>query len=458
MKDIFRLGLSIVGYQGSTDKPVDINVIKQFSSPFMESGLDTPENDQMLRNMVREFDKVKHEVEQLSQNLKPSQLLENPRIVELMDPVLSPFFDKFFGKDRRFASSGMPDPMKRLLLAIDKEVIRWFEKSGSGKPRDLFDARHNALVGFLTTRSIAQLWDHKLREKFKDQCTPYTRRMLAYLNSYVANRMEGFIHDFLISQPDQSSSQKAYVEALAGRKTLQTRIGVPKLALPSSTILGQEKSLKFMSRGTPRDTLSPRATPVSSAAAQALEKQEKKKEMERKLVRAKLVDDIAKRCGIDKLDYQFYQHLKESIVNSPARGYDNFRRDPIRSCLKRADDWYQQPEHAKRRMDGTADKVKQNLAKEHDTFLPGLVPTLKRMNLTLPGVPFADVDSPDPGKQVKTAKPDSSAESTSKTEESEEESGTESDDGSYDTAPDGSDTSDDTGSGTKSSDERSGSQ
>lgn len=453
VKDIFRLGLTIAGYKTSGGGPLNINVISQFSAPFMENLLNTPEYDQILTKMIHKFDKVKTQVERLGANHKSSQLVANPEIAKLMKSVMDPFLDKFFGKDRSFASAGMPDQLKRLLLALDKEIIRWFEQSGSGQPRDLLDARRNALIGFLSPRSISPVWTEKIEKQFGANRGPYVGKMIAYMNSYIAKNMGAFIDDFLISQPDQSSSQRSYVETIGGRKTLQTKARVPKLELPTSILLGQEKNLKNMTGGTPRTALSSRGQSASTNHVQNAAKMEKERAMQRKNERAKLVDQIAKDCQLDVLDHNFYQYLKEYIINSPARGYDNFKRDPIPSCIRRAEAWYGKPENAGLRVRRVDEQVIANLEKQSKTYL-SMDAKLKEMNLSVPSNPFDD-DGSDTDEPTGPAQ---SADKSNQIQQAPKNDATESSHESAESASASDEASGQADSGTASSDERSASQ
>ncbi len=395
---ILRGGLKIESYQASGGNPVDINVIEQMCVPFMRAHLKTPEYAQILGQMTREFDKVADEVNELCSNLRPAQMVKNPTVSKLMQPVVTAFADKFCGKERCLASSGLPDPMKRLLMSIDNEVIRWFEQSGSGQPRDLYNARRNALVNFLSTRSIMPIWMAEIKEKYPDP--GQYQKMTAYLNSYMAHAIDDFIMDVLIAQPEQSSSQKGYVERLAGRKQLLTKDRPSKLKLSvSPSLVFNQRSLQSMGGGTPTLALSPRSRFASVEDAKAAEKIAKMKGMERSVERAQLVDRIALTSGLDKLDHALYMSLKESIVHGTVRGFDNFKRDPISLCIGRAKKWYAQPENAQIARSDVPGKVLKSLESARSTFPTDPSVTFRRLNLEIPSNPFDDIDDASIGEQ-----------------------------------------------------------
>jgi hypothetical protein len=368
IKDILRPGLRITGYQLSVDAPCDINVIKQFCDPFMKAILDTPEYDRLLKDMIRDFNAVADEVNALCENKKSHQYVRDPAVSALMLPVMTPFLEKFCGNNRSYASSTMPEAMKRLLLAIDAEIILWYRKSGTGVPRDLFNARRNAIANFLSTRSIMPIWDNKLRLMFYDQPGRFNK-MTGFLNSYISQMIDDFIKDFMLVQPKQLPEEKSYVEVLAGRKELKSKPSMPRLQLPSHTALNNEKSLKVLST-TPRSLTSSRTATPTSAEKKAADKAEQKAAMQRKLERAKLVDDIAKQASLKKLDDQFYQYLKNTIVDTSARGFDNFKKDPIRSCVKHAKTYYAMPENLKAARTAVPQAIQANLEKIRSNFLP----------------------------------------------------------------------------------------
>lgn len=389
--DILRRGLSITNYDDGSGKLRTINVIESFSMPFMRAHLDTADNAKALKTMMRRFDKVADQVNLLADNKTSNQILRDPAIVKLMQPVVDPFLDKFLGAQRTLASSAMPEPMKRLLIAIDKHIILWFNESGSGKLSDLQEARRNAIISFLSTRSLMPIWTEQIRIQASDPGR--YKKMSTYLNSYLAQMADDFIADVMITQPAQSAEQKGYVERLAGRRTLMTKTSMPKLPLASTSVLANEKSLKAMRGGVPWQSASPRKPSGASDQVQQADKSSKIKDMQRMLERAQLVDEIAKTCDLERLDFAFYQHLKESIVNGSARGFDNFKRDPIASCLQRAKAWYAQSQNATPGKQSVSVKVLQNLQDARDVFLPDLANTFKRMNLQMPSNPFDGSDS-----------------------------------------------------------------
>ena len=394
---ILRGGLKIDGYQPSGGTPTTVNVIEQMCVPFMREHLATPAFEKVLDQIVREFDQVADEVNPLCQNKRPGQFLKDPRVAELMGPVVAPFVDTFCGKQRSFASSGMPAPLKQLLVSIDKEIIRWFEQAGSGKPGDLYQARRNALVNFLSTRSIMPIWNEQINTRFAHP--ERYQKMSAFLNSYIAHAIDDFIKDVLIAQPDQSIEQRGYIETLAGRRTLRTKGSMRQLDMPaSSLILDKGKSLTSMGGGTPSLALSPRTRGSSTDKVRDAEKLSKKKAMERKAERAQLIDQIALKSAIDRIDHAFFLHLKESIVNGSARGFDNFKRDPISSCIQRAKDWYALPVNAKIAKTSTPATVVGNLDVIREAFPVDMATTFKRMQLDLPSNPF-DADSSSDDKE-----------------------------------------------------------
>ena len=74
--------------------------------------------------------------------------------------------------------------------------------------------------------------------------------------------------------------------------------------------------------------------------------------------RARLVDQLAKQTGLTDIDYKFYQYLKETVVKMSRRGFDHFKQDPIKSCIKYADKYYARIENHQQVKEGKPAKVR----------------------------------------------------------------------------------------------------
>ncbi len=307
IKHLLRGALKIHGFEPSSGgSAVDLNVVTTMSEPFMRYHLGTPEIDRVLETVWAAW-------------------LKAPN-----DEALKPAIDLICGEQRSLKSSGLTEPMKRLLLSIDRNVILWFQKNGTGKPAHLFSARKNALVAFLSTRSIAYVWMNKLVEKTrgKPELKHELTALIQQLNSYIAKQAGGFLHDVLLSQQDQPNSARRYIEVLDGGHTLKSKPSLPVNNSSSSTGSSWER------------LLSPRGLQASNA-----ERATKEKETRQRLVQAKFADALAVAIGLDKLDPACGLHMKEKFSTMARRGFDNVLKNPVAYALKFVDEFYELPKN-----------------------------------------------------------------------------------------------------------------
>ena len=110
---------------------------------------------------MREYDKVGDKVTKFSENLRAVEQINHPEIVALMKPVMKLVGDYFFGPDMKLKSSKFPDPIKKLLLEIDRQVIVQFEKNSNGEMKEVLQRRKSALIGFISTFSFMTIWAPK---------------------------------------------------------------------------------------------------------------------------------------------------------------------------------------------------------------------------------------------------------------------------------------------------------
>lgn len=307
IKHLLRGALNIHGFElSSGGTAVNLNVVKAMSEPFMQSHLGAPEIDKVLETVWAAW-------------------LKAPG-----DDAIKPAIDLICGEQRSLKSSGLPEPMKRLLLSIDRNVILWFQKNGTGKLADLFTARRNALVAFLSTRSIAYVWMNKLVEKTrgKPELTNKVTALIQQLNSYIAKQTEDFLHDVLLSQPNQPDDARRYIEWLDGSHTLKSKPSLPLNNSSASTGSSWER------------LLSPRGLQARNP-----ERAAKEREARQRLVQAKFADELAVAIGLDKLDPACCLHLKEKFSAMARRGFDNVRKNPVAYALKFADEFYKLPKN-----------------------------------------------------------------------------------------------------------------
>jgi hypothetical protein len=345
----------------SGTEPIDLNIITDVSEPFMSKHLTTPELILARETFEKKMLKVALEFEQLSEKIPKDEWKKSGRMNKLMAPVVDPVIDLICGKKRTLESSLLPDGVKKALLAIDANIIQWFGKNGTGKPADLYEARRSALIGFISTRSLAAVWVMAMVKKDADKGTENARKfsvLLGYLNLLVSFKIDDFVNDTLISQPDQTFDQKRYIEVKAGKFSLKSKAMVPSLRIGNGLKVVNEKSFSPRLQGTPS---SARSTIINEDDAKVHEKKAKAELMKKKLERAKFVDKLAKDAGLLEIDPQCYQFIKNKVLDMSTRGYDHLKKNSIQSVRKYANEYYADPSNHKKVKDGLPGKVQEAL-------------------------------------------------------------------------------------------------
>jgi len=146
----------------------------------------------------------------MSTSLRTVEQVNHPEIVHLMAPTMNLVGDYFFGSDMKLASSNFPDPIKKLFLEIDRQVITRFGKTEGGGMKDQLQLRKSALVGFISTFSFMTIWAPKLAADTKKGAGFYAK-LSSYINSYLVNKIDPFVIDILINQEHQSKKVKSYI-------------------------------------------------------------------------------------------------------------------------------------------------------------------------------------------------------------------------------------------------------
>ncbi len=379
----------------------DVNVIEKICEPFMFRHLDTPELDKIRKRFVSDFRKISKQFGDLSKQIPQKQWTKSSLMKDLMDPIMQPVISVICGNANSLDSSALPEQVKQLLLSIDKQVIAHFEANGTGKPADLLSARKSALIGFLSTRSLGYVWMVKTREE-KTIKDADLIKLIGYMNSFVSNQIDEFVVNILLAQKDQPSEARRYIEILTRKSTLISKPSVPKLSLTLGSPLAGEK------------VLSARGGSISSArelsaeqlkSEKAAQKKEKEALMKMRLERARFVDKMAKESGLDKIDHNFYQYVKEIVVKMSRRGFDLFKADPVNSWIKYADKYYGKIENHRQVKAGLPVKVRNAL----DAY-----------RLKLIGNPFAEEVQPVASSSAKSSSNAAREEESSATEPSDE--------------------------------------
>ncbi len=376
--NILRGGLRIQGYtRTSGGKLEDVNVITQFSQPFVKELLWKGESERVRQQIIHDFEKLEGKIAALNkegEELPISVLLKHPEFLRLMKPLEDTFIDYVCGPERTLASSRLPDPVKQLLLSIDKHLIEWFEQCGTGKPKDLMALRTNALVGYLATRSVSVVWREHCGEDLGGgdlgaaKATERYARLFPHLNKVASYKFADLVMDIINTQPAQPKQTLEYVRAMQSpRQLVQKKVPAQKPAVSTHSVLQRGKTLNASS-----SLVSPRSsdtTNVSTAkATKEAERKLKEEKMRYQLERAKFADQIISKAGLKSLDSRFMQKLKEMIVDMSRRGFDNFRRDPILYCQRYATEFYAHGGNVQKAGKGMPDRVQDALGALRESF------------------------------------------------------------------------------------------
>lgn len=398
IKSILRGGLMIHDFQPASggDKK-DVNVIKSICEPLMFRHLNTPELEKSRKKFIAQFAKVAEKFEVLQAKVYPKDWIKYSPLKDLMDPIMKPVLDILCGTENTLDSSKLPDPIKTLLLSIDKHIILWFEKNGTGKPADLHLARKSALIGFLSTRSLAHVWYTKsIEENTVD--SKQLVLLLKYMNSVVNAQIDAFVTDILLTQKDQTFQDRKYIEVLAKGKMLISKPSVPSLALGE--------------RLAGRGVLSPRAIrPSVSGSAKSDQpsvgskngQEEKKRLMKTRTLQAEFIETLADQVSLKQADAKYYDYVKQIVIKMSKRGFDNFQKNPVKFLEKYAADFYADIMNHEQVKAGRPEKVKN---------------ALDALKLKLVGNPFEE-DAEDDIRSVPSATKASVVQETEKSSETE---------------------------------------
>lgn len=331
IKTMLREPLFIIDYRSAAGTLYEkLNIIERYCEPFISHHLDHQKLDELLQKVMREYDKVGDEVTKLSEGLRAVEQVNHPKIVTLMAPLMKLVGDYFFGSDMKLKSSKFPDPIKKLLIEIDRQVIAQFEKNGSGEMRELLQRRKSALVGFISTFSFMTIWAPKLAADTKKSAGFYAK-LSSYINSYLVNKLDRFVIDILINQEHQSEKLKKHVDDYAKELKL-TAQSASKLQLAGAEKGGMLSSIKGL--------LSPRSSSISHSSAAFKEasdedsgfneEEARKSEMQRN--RIKKLAKFAATAGFDKISLEFFVLIRNQIIDLKAKDYNSFTKDPVAYC------------------------------------------------------------------------------------------------------------------------------
>jgi hypothetical protein len=331
IKTVLRESLFIIDYVSAAGTLYKkLSIIEKYCEPFINHHLDQKKMDELLQKVMREFDKVGDKVTKLSEGLRAVEQVNHPEIVALMAPTMKLVRDYFFGSDMKLKSSKFPDPIKKLFIEIDRQVIAQYGKNGGDEMRELLERRKSALVGFIATFSFMTIWAPKLAADTKKSFGFYAK-LSNYINSYLNNKVDRFVIDILLNQVNQSEKAKKHVDDYA-KKLKLTSQSTSKLQLVGGEKGGMLSSIKGL--------LSPRSSSTSHLGVTSKEATDeesnfnqeaaRRSEMQRKrIVRFTEFSQVA---GLDKISTEFFILIRNKIIDLNAQDYAFFTKNPTQYC------------------------------------------------------------------------------------------------------------------------------
>jgi len=343
IKTMLREPLFIKDYRSAAGTFYEkLNIIERYCEPFISHHLDHQKLDELLQKVMREYDKVGDKVTKLSEGLRAVEQVNHPEIVVLMAPLMKLVGDYFFGSDMKLKSSKFPDPIKKLLIEIDRQVIAQFEKTGSGEMRELFERRKSALVGFISTFSFMTIWAPKLAADIKNGAGFYAK-LSSYINSYLANKLDPFVIDILLNQERQSEKAKSYVNSFAKEVKVSVQLpSRPRLAeVGKGSVLSSIKGF-FSARASSTTHSSATSREASDEDNGFDEEAARKLQMQRN--RIKKLTKFAVTAGFDKISSEFFALIRNKIIDLKANDYILFAKDPVAYCHQQLEIFMMQKE------------------------------------------------------------------------------------------------------------------
>lgn len=344
---ILRGGLKIQDFQpASGAKACELNIVETLLQPFMRLHLGGAEMDHLRKTVWKAW----QEAERAG---SPKASVKDSAYDPQRDPfdkAIQPVMEFICGPQRTLGSSTLPKAVKDLLLAIDMNIIGWFQSNGTGKESDLFRARLSALIGFLSTRSLGFVWLEKLSAETSadPSAASAATRLIQYLNSHVASQIDDFLRDIIRSQESQPVATRRYLGLVTGDLKLQSKL--------SSAAFGPASS------GTDETSWSRLLSP-RGLSRQVEGRQAKEKQMKDKLERANYADQFARQIGLDELDYACFQYLKEKLITMPRRAFDNVKSDPAKYAMKYVEEFYSSSAKTRAAKSAVSAEVKAAIAK-----------------------------------------------------------------------------------------------
>lgn len=346
LETLLRSNTKVMGSSKEGAKPVNIN--ETYLAPFMNKYFEAPGVIKMLNSVVENYVKQSDQILSLYDTIGSGRnFARSDEAAKLMLPLIAPVIDFICGKDKSVESSGLPKPVLDLMLAVDEEVITWFNKNGIGKPEDLLTARSNALTSFFGTRSFMGTWTISLNSD-KSRPDGFFRPLSSYLNTYLNVQVTNFTHKLMDATTEQRkviSKQAAIVDSrsaqVRNRNTEAGNTSTNKFSEPEKSekksgfpsLFGKEKTPELHSPRGKKETEilhSPRRQLQRGETLQ----ENASRETTRTANRKKFVKEFIAAHNLKQKDFaKFLISFQNSVVEMSREEYKTCKEDPLAYCI-----------------------------------------------------------------------------------------------------------------------------
>lgn len=346
LETLLRSNTKVMGSSEKDAKPVNIN--ETYLAPFMNKYFEAPGVIKMLNSVVENYAKQSDQILSLYDTIGSGRnFARSDEAAKLMLPIIAPVIDFICGKDKSVESSGLPKPVLDLMLAVDEEVIAWFNKNGTGNPEDLQTARSNALTSFFGTRSFMGTWTISLNSD-KSRPDGFFRPLSSYLNTYLNVQVTNFTHKLMNVTTKQRkiiSKQAAIVDSRSAparnRNTEAGNTSTNKFSEPEKSekksgfpgLFGKEKTPELHSPRGKKETEilhSPRRQLQRGETLQ----ENASRETTRTANRKKFVKEFIATHNLKQKEIaKFLISFQNSVVEMSREEYKTCKEDPLAYCI-----------------------------------------------------------------------------------------------------------------------------
>ncbi len=332
---------------GSSDKDAEpVNVNETYLAPFMNKFFDTPGVIKMQNTVIENYTKQSDQIHALYKKIGDARnFARDNEAAALMEPLIKPIINFICGKDISLESSGLPKPVLELMLAVDEEVIIWFNKNGMGDAEVLDKARQNALTSFFGTRSFMGTWTISLNSD-KSKPDRFYQPLVGFLNTYLNLQITNFASKLMYATTEQKrviSKQAAIIDsrvAPSGNKSaVAVNSSAEKIREPEKT---EKKGgfLNFFKKEEKAEVTSPRGkkeTEVMHSPRRQLKRGDTLQENANREVtleknRSKFIGQFSRTYKLEQ-NLEFLLHFKQSVLSMEREQYKIFKADPLKYCI-----------------------------------------------------------------------------------------------------------------------------